>query len=179
MPRKRIIHARDIVNDIRAGLTDDELMRKYRLSAKGLQSTYEKLMQNRIMTVHEIYGQPRSVGDDTVIVHDMRDLPRHYLTVDIPIQVADDPNVEGLLRDITERGLGIRGIAVNVEEVKSFVIGSQAFLKIPDIKFEAKCLWSEPGKPVDRWRAGFQITRISPTCLIDLRKLIKGLTLEE
>ena len=89
MPRKKVIQAKDIVNDTRAGLMDDLLMKKYCLSATGLQSAFEKLVQSRIMTVKEIYGQPRSNGEDTVIVHDMRKLRRHFLTADVPIRSGD------------------------------------------------------------------------------------------
>jgi hypothetical protein len=179
IPRKKVIQAKDIVNDIRAGLTEDELMHKYHLSSRGLRSAYEKLLQKRIMTVHEIYGQPRSEGDDTVIVEDMRQLRRHYLTVEVPIYVADSTETQGLLRDITERGLGISGIQVKAGETKSFVVPTQRFLKIPNVRFEARCLWVNSPRGSQNWSAGFQITRISPKGLVNLRDLIKGLTLDE
>ena len=56
---KRIIQARDIVRDVRSGMTDTELMEKYELSAKGLESAFTKLVNSGTMTVGEVYGQRR------------------------------------------------------------------------------------------------------------------------
>jgi hypothetical protein len=44
MTTKRTIKAKDIVNDIRSGLTNLQLMEKYNLSSKGLQSIFTKLI---------------------------------------------------------------------------------------------------------------------------------------
>lgn len=40
---KTIIDAREVLQDIRSGIDDSALMKKYRLSAKGLQSLFDKL----------------------------------------------------------------------------------------------------------------------------------------
>ena len=53
---KPIIQARQFAEDIRSGMSDFELMEKYRLSAKGIQSAFSKLLDNGIVTVEELYG---------------------------------------------------------------------------------------------------------------------------
>jgi len=162
--------------DIRSGLGDADLMKKYGLSSKGLESAFSKLINNRILTVEEVYGQRRS-GLDTVVIDDMRSLPRHYLTIAVTIYEPAYPEKKGRLRDITERGVGIIGIESRIGEVKSFVLPCRQFLKVDSIWFEAECRWVEAKRVREQWLTGFQITKISPDDLENLRDLIRLLCL--
>ncbi len=174
---KPIIQARQFAEDIRSGMSDSELMEKYRLSAKGLQSAFTKLLNNGIVTVEELYGgRPRS-GADTVIIDDPRRAPRHYLSVSVSIYDPNFPAQKGKLHDITERGIGVRGLEVRIGETKAFVIPCRDFLEVDNLWFEATCLWAKPAAKSSEWRAGFQITKITPEYLRHLRELIRLLTL--
>ena len=46
---KITIDARQVLLDIRAGMTDTALMEKYKLSARGLQSLFKKLLDGGII----------------------------------------------------------------------------------------------------------------------------------
>lgn len=173
---KRIIQARDIVRDVRSGMTDTELMEKYGLSAKGLESAYTKLVNSGLMTVGEIYGQ-RLSGQDTVIIDDVRELPKHFLSMTIPIHEAAHENRKGKIREVMEKGVSITGIQARIGEVKSFVIACRPFLEVDNIWLEAECIWMQAGKKSDDWYGGFQITKISPKHLANLRQLIQLLSL--
>ena len=140
MAPKPVINAKDIINDIRSGMDDAQLMRKYKLTSKGLQSAFTKLVNNRLMTIDEVYRQRRSDDQDTVIIDDMTLIEKHFLTVTAPVREAGKPEIQGRLQEITERGLTISGIESRIGEVKSFVVPCQEFLKIREIVFEAKCL---------------------------------------
>lgn len=48
------LSAKEVVQDIRSGMTDGELMGKYNLSAKGLQSAFQKLVQAGALTAAEL-----------------------------------------------------------------------------------------------------------------------------
>ncbi len=48
------LSAREVVTDLRSGMTDLELMRKYELSPKGLQSLFGKLVAKRIIEQEEL-----------------------------------------------------------------------------------------------------------------------------
>jgi hypothetical protein len=62
---KRTIRAKDIVQDIRANMTDAQLMQKYQLSAKGLHSILKKLIEHNLLAESDLELRP--VGyDDTV-----------------------------------------------------------------------------------------------------------------
>jgi hypothetical protein len=174
---KPVVNAKEIIHDIRSGLDDAALMNKYKLTSKGLQSAFTKLISNRLMTVEEIYGQRRSDDDDTVIIDDMTLIQKHFLTVTALVYEEGQPGREGRLQEVTERGLTITGIEARIGENKSFVVPCREFLKVDELHFEAKCLWIKRHRATREWSAGFQITKINRESLAQLRELIKILTL--
>ncbi len=54
MPEKKTISAREVVADIRVGMTDEQLMGKHQLSVKGLQSLKNKLLAAGLITQVEL-----------------------------------------------------------------------------------------------------------------------------
>ncbi|MFH1115036.1 MAG: hypothetical protein V1792_14080 [Pseudomonadota bacterium] len=177
MSAKRVVNAKDIVDDIRAGMSDKQLMTKYCLSSKGLESAFTKLINNRILTVEEVYGQPRSPDDDTVIIDDMTLLQKHFLTVTAPVYEAGKPEIQGRLHEITERGLTVIGIQARIGEEKSLVIPCREFIRADRITFRAECLWVDAKRQAGQLVSGYQITSISRESLVRLRDLIRLLTL--
>lgn len=51
---KRKIDAREALRDIRKGMSDEDLMEKYSLSAQGLQSLFHKLVEAGLITQYEL-----------------------------------------------------------------------------------------------------------------------------
>lgn len=176
MAEKRTIKARDIVNDLRTGMTNVQLMEKYGLSAKGLASIFNKLMDVRAVKYGELaHRMPEA--DDTVNVDQKRDLPRNYLMFKLPIYQAEDLLEEGYIRDITENGLQVAGITAKKGEVKDLLIQAEEFADVSPFTFEAECRWSVSDSDEDGCVAGFLIRDISEECLEELRKLIRALAL--
>ena len=56
MGEKRQINGRNVINDLRSGMTDWELQMKYRLSTNGLCRIYEKLVERGAMSHSELSG---------------------------------------------------------------------------------------------------------------------------
>ncbi len=54
MAERKTISAREVIADIRVGMTDDQLMRKHSLSAKGLQSLTRKLIEAGLISRAEL-----------------------------------------------------------------------------------------------------------------------------
>ena len=54
MGEKRQINGRNVINDLRSGMTDWELQMKYRLSTNGLCRIFEKLVERRAMSHSEL-----------------------------------------------------------------------------------------------------------------------------
>lgn len=175
MTTKRKIKARDIVNDIRAGLTNLQIMEKYDLSSKGLTSIFTKLIDARAVKQGELDGRI-PLASDTVALDQKRVLPRNYVLVRLPVVETNNPESSGHVRDVTEKGLQITGIPAEVGEIKKFTLMPENFNEAPPFSLEAECRWSIPGDGPGQPSAGFEITNISKEDVVQLRNLIKSLT---
>ena len=98
----------EMVRDIRSGMTDFELMEKHDLSPKGLQRAFDELLQSGEIDQAELDG--RFPAYDSVTVQSLREMPRYFLAVAVDIYELGHPENRGILRDITEKGVGIVGI---------------------------------------------------------------------
>lgn len=66
--RKPVINALNAVLDIRAGMDDAGLMKKYNISFKGLQSLFKKLVVSGGLTQADIDERKRRATEDSVII---------------------------------------------------------------------------------------------------------------
>jgi hypothetical protein len=78
----------------------------------------------------------------------------------------------GILRDITENGVGIRGLKAAVGETKTFVIVPTDFLDIDPLIFDGQCRWMRSRRN-GQHLSGFEITSISGPSLQELRRFIR------
>ncbi len=176
MPAKRTIRAKDIVNDIRAGMTNLQLMEKYQLSSKGLESLFTKLIEFKAVKDGELYGRVPQ-ADDTVDVDQQRVLMRNYLFVNLPVCEADNESENGYVRDVTEKGLQITRLAATVGNGKVLVLKPEGMADIQPFVLEAQCKWVKPATDEEEALAGFEITDISEQGLHELENVIHALTL--
>jgi hypothetical protein len=178
MPSKRKIKAKDIVGDIRSGTKDSDLMEKYRLTARGLQSIFSKLVEAGVMESQELSGRSLDLSD-TVALETVRVLQREEIDFPLPIYDASNPANAGIVSDITEKGVGTLGIEALVNEVKTFVIPADEFFMAGRLVFIANCRWVERTEAQGTWKAGFKVIQVSSGDLKGLRKLMEALTLRE
>jgi hypothetical protein len=170
-PKLRI-KAKDIIADLRSGITEAALMTKYNISSEALQKALTQLLEDGYISQAEYDWRPTEYYDD-VIIESMRELPRLKLDLDVPVLDTDDPVIQGLVRDITERGLKVEGIPCRVDETRRLAILTDQLARIDPVEFEANCRWVSKDSD-DKYIAGFQITRISEKSLSDLRALIQA-----
>ncbi len=164
----------DFVKDIQSGMSDSDLMKKYALSADGLQTVIKTLTKAKAVTAEKLYRTSASVHD-TVFIENMRELPRHHLAISVDVYELKRPEISGMLIDVTERGVGISGLPATRGQIKRLVIPASDFIEADSITFGAECRWSDKDKETGEPLAGFEITKISEKCLKDLRKLIQSL----
>lgn len=172
MSSKPTIKVGDIVRDIRSGMTDSELMEKYKLSATGLQSIFGKLVDAQVMRKSELSSRSILYAD-TVSIQDLRKLPRSQLVHWICIKDTSFPGTKYDVQDITEQGLQIADMKAEVDEIRSFLIPADEVTGVAPIEFEGRCRWTKRDKEKGRYSAGFEITNISEEALQELRKMIK------
>jgi len=176
MSSKRQVSIREFLGDFRSGMMDYELMRKYRLSSKGLQSAFQKLTNVGALTWNEIDNRPNS-GDHTIFFRSTRIAARRHLVIPVPIyEMGSYPESVGRVRDVTEQGLGISGIDAEVGDMKAFSIFPNEFVTVESFSFKAECRWIEKRVPGDMF-GGFYITEISNESMEKLRRLIRELKL--
>ncbi len=98
-------------------------------------------------------------------MRERREKPRHMLAPPLPVIHPDTGEELGLAIDISPEGMQMTG------RENLFKIGQedQVFLLLPrpmftkqSIDFEARCIWTTPGKNGYPHCYGFQFTKISP-----------------
>ncbi len=173
---KRRISSRDFVNDIRTGMSDTELMQKYQLSSRGLQSIFAKLLEAKAVDPSEIYERS-SFGDSTVDVEIIHQSLLGYAAMTASIYETRNPSVMGSIRDLTEKRLEVRGIEAGFGETKTFIILTDKATKMEPILIKAKCRWCKKEESTGQYLAGFEITHIAEEEQRELRKLLRALKL--
>jgi hypothetical protein len=176
MAEKKKIKAKDIINDIRDGMTDSELMNKYSLSIRGLQSIFRKLEAVNAIKPSELYGRFPGL-DDTIEVDQFRRELREYLELSVPIYEMENPERIGAVKDISTKGIGARGIKASPGEVKTLVINPANLLSVDAFSFEAVCRWVRRDGPNRDYVGGFEITAISEESEQKLRDLVSKVSI--
>lgn len=178
MPMQRVILVGELVNDIRAGLNDSELMKKYNLALEGLQDALRQLLELKAMRPEEIYGRLPAFGDEVILatsealLKNLRECPRHPVELPITVYDARCPDARGSLRDVTLTGVGVRGIESLVAETRTLVVAPLDDLPFDPFILEAECRWTGKERGGD-FLAGFRILRVSKENQRQLEALIE------
>ena len=75
--RKRKISARQVISDLHAGLSDHELMAKYKLTVDSLRYIFKRLVESGLMTELEFYQRMDLTESD--VFRALSDDPHHVL----------------------------------------------------------------------------------------------------
>ena len=177
MSSKGTIKARDIAADVRAGLSDFDLIEKYDLSLQTLTTVLDRLVESGHLRKPELLKRvpPR---DNQPNGQKTRKLPRERIPFILEVQDISNPFRRAFLRDLTEEGFRIAGIKVAVGEARDFLILADVVASLSPILVRATCRWvDQKGKRNKYHVAGFQITDISSSDLETLRRLVKVVAL--
>ncbi len=172
LPSKHRIKAREIVDEMRLGLTDSELKERYRLSSRGLRRLLNKLVHAGAIGHAELY-EISEAYKEAVDVTAGRGHPR--IDVTFPLRIFEDGSSnKGLVRDISETGMRVAGIESRVEEIKAFRLPLDDLMAADPIFLEARCRWIETkGHDVEYPVAGFEIVNMSKRSKRDLRNFVR------
>ena len=174
MIRKRKIRPREVLDEIRSGISEAELRTKYRLSAKGVERLFNLLVANGTIDQSELF-QKYPLYERKVTHVEQRWEPRVSLKGKVYIYDVLRSS-SGTLRDISEKGFRAAGINCSVGESKSLLIDLQPFIKADPVLVVAICRWAETrGNSRKYITAGFEIIEISDSDSKVLRSLIESL----
>jgi hypothetical protein len=172
IPGKRRISTREIVGDILSGLTDLELMKKYKLSSRKLQKVFSKLADAGTLTLKELSDRNSPQDRQTNLP---RAAPRVFSILSAIIYEKANPTNRGTIRDLSDEGVGTRGLAVELDETKTLIVEPDAFLEVEPFSFQARCRWSSIADDGES-NSGFEIIFISGSDRMELQKLIQLMT---
>jgi PilZ domain len=175
---KKAINAKEILADIKAGMKNRALMEKYRLSEKGLQSVFKKLMTLKAISHSDLYARSKSHTERIDHIR-KRKSPRAKLTIRVPIYELESGQ-KGILRDISEDGLRVAGIEARVGQSKTFQIPVDMYVESDPLLVLTECKWVEirhGGK--EYFVAGFEITDVTDSDSEILQNFIGWLLFSE
>lgn len=171
MDSARTIDKRALVHDIRAGISDGQLMHKYGLSARELSWLLLQAIAMGIITVSEVCN---AHGDSSRVVQleDYRRARRNGVDFRLPIRKFGEVDDEGTVADICERGLQVTGLSAKPGEVADLEIVTDWCPSNPSLVLAAGCRWSDSGAN-GLQRAGFEIVCVRQG---DLGRLLKDVS---
>ena len=106
-----------------------------------------------------------------------RRLKRKYMLFKIPAYDAQSRRFIGLVQDITEKGLQLFGVEVEINSKKTLIVQASDYVKSGPIHFEAQCRWTRKDSPLGYYVTGFEITSINNESRKALLMLIESLTI--
>ncbi len=175
MAAQREIKAKQLIEDIRLRLTASELMQKYQLLPRELESVFRQL-RKAIGSPGTLYGRSHVQGHAPDF-DKIRLLPRNDVPLPVPVHDLNRLHLKALLTDITEKGLGVHGIEAQAGDVINFVVRADKFFPVNQFKVRAVCRWAGRSNESGEFAAGFEITDISSKNLDELRNFITSLNL--
>jgi PilZ domain len=170
---RRRISARQVVQDIRSGTTVMEMLQKYKLTSNELRRLLDKLLHSRLLDQKEIDSWLALNHEITVI----RGVRQHIrIPIDFPLKVqdCDHPYKQGIVRDLSQKGIGVSGIKARVGDTRTLVVRLNGIANCRTVRFEAKCRWVLQSEAEGQeCIAGFEITGIEDVALNELRKVLR------
>lgn len=174
---KKQIRIKEIVKDIRSGLPDSELIEKYRISAKGLQSVFMKLLEAQAVTDEDLKNRMQFYDDTgTLDFENLQFASGQSLTCLVTVFDHSNPEIRGSICEIQENGFMIDGIESTTGDIKKFVVAANDFFQIDSFTLEAVCKWSRNESPDDSRVSAYEITDISKEDrgkLVELVRLVR------
>jgi hypothetical protein len=175
---KRQIDGKLVINDLRSGLRDGDLQCKYKISSYALLTVYRKLLAHNAISHSELCERSPLYRER---IHPARQRKHNRLNLHIPIKICDAQTLaNGLLSNISEKGLRIAGIEATIGDVKTFEIPLNELMQTNFLVIAARCKWIElMGQNQKYLAAGFEITDISERDSKSLRDFMRFLVLHE
>lgn len=171
-PVLRCIEGEEIVSDIRGGMTEGDLKRKYELSSSALSKAVQLLLDSNHLSRCDL-ARGAVPYEKVVDPGKARCVERYYFDFDLPVVAMDSPETVGKVRDLTTRGLGTEGIHASVGDVKTLRVQHERFVLLKAFTFQAQCRWIKADERGNGLIAGFRITSISDEDREQLRKLVR------
>jgi hypothetical protein len=159
----------DVLRGVKAGLSDDELTLRHRLTPSELRYALNQLLVEGLIDQEDIEG--RRVAPLKVYrpAHPRAE-DRRFPTFDVKVRFGDDPVQEGFLLDVSERGLSTQGLrAIPGEEYALTLVGDDIF-GVDLFTFRVRCRWARENGCDGGRSCGFEIIDMAEESIDDFRQ---------
>ena len=175
MERETKVQKEDFLKDLRSGMEDLDLMTKYKLTPRGLGTLFRNLVNADLISFTELIRISTGQLNLPEVVAEYRTRSRRQVEFLLPISDSEHPENTGFVYDVTDDGVGARGLKTRVGEMHTFVIPADDYFHAEPIVFRAICRWVEE-KP-DRWEsgAGFKVVSMLKGSLSELQEMIRAI----
>jgi uncharacterized protein (DUF433 family) len=160
------INVRDFVADVKSGMSDSGLRRKFSLTTDSLQKIYDKLLETQAIKIDDIYRLESITGDSQII----RGIDRHTIDFEVSVMERGHANNRGFLHDISETGVGTVGIKTAPNDMLELIIFEDVLGQFRSFKLSGKCIWASRSEP--NVSAGFHIVDITSEFVGEFKKLL-------
>jgi hypothetical protein len=157
--RSRIALA--VAEAVRSGLTAPEIKEKYQFSDSALEKACKQLLTHGLLAPDHVNNLGLPLDTTASRGHERRQSFRRIPSLPITVYDRTGRGAKGAVKDISEKGLGVRGITGVVGESKTLSILGDDFGLIDPFDVEAECRWVGTEGPGGQQVAGFQIIAIS------------------
>ncbi|MBI4961735.1 MAG: PilZ domain-containing protein [Desulfomonile tiedjei] len=169
-PVSRKLNIARILADIRAGMSNSDLMKKYNLSEEMLRQASKKILAARGIRSAD---EPETLIEEPREFLATREFVRHEVDFELPIYEITRPEIHGMVRDISEEGVSVTGIEANEGDLKTLVILGDEFGQFSSFEFQGYCRWRFADPTDGTCVTGFAINKISEKDLRQLQTLVR------
>ena len=162
-----------ILADSRSGMTVDEIAKKNGFLAANFSNILKRLEDLHFLSNDNCTSKTGSPCTEHG-ARDRRSFPRFQRPVlTTKIYEADLPEKTGLILDLSESGIGVRGIESQMGQEKTLFMNVGDLVEYEALIFECRCQWISVYDGTQRdLCAGFEITSISANSLGCLKTVL-------
>jgi c-di-GMP-binding flagellar brake protein YcgR len=106
----------------------------------------------------------------------MRQTPRGYPVTKLIAYDVDDPEFEGIVLDISEKGLQLAGIPIKLHQQKTLMIQIDKSWNVNPFSFDVECRWCNQENEDEPYVCGLEIINISQRDQEELLKVVERLS---
>ncbi|MCA1960040.1 MAG: hypothetical protein LDL33_04510 [Desulfomonile sp.] len=174
--RKRTISPAEFVKDFFAGLTDAELIEKYRLTPSQLRHVFRAILDMRLISPMDF--ESWQIFHNLSVPLRIRLYPRTTLTVPPPIYEASTPSNRGVILNFSEYGIGVKGLHATLDSLMNLAIPTNSAPRARPITIQARCKWIAAKTGNQGPASGFYVVVVNETSWAAVRRALEGLGAE-
>lgn len=132
-----------------------------------------------VVEYEDVQAEAVEYEDPSTMASDSREQMRYTVGFRLPIHEATNRENKGVVINISEDGIGVKGIDAKPDEPKTLVIPAyHGFVMFDSIVMIAECRWTDTDSATGEKYAGFKLLQLTARNSSELSKLIATLLVQ-